>query len=392
VAFTALIDALDLNRTDVKFPNLATLGLFGVCILFASCGGSGDSESSNSTNAISVPTTINLIPANQNGAQRLFVSVSKVGALQTSLPLLFDTGSGGVSIDATQVFPSNVVSSNGFLFPEGATSITSNGITVTNVALDVTFANTIQHGNIGSAQITFGDASGYVTTSTMPLFFYYAVADRVGNPLPMPPQKGIFGVNGIAAEARGNLASPIKYLQFKNLNTGFVLSPVGSYPVCDITQGTCNPQPLLTVGLDAARETGFTSFNMICGTQNVTGPTGSYTINPGINGCSSVLPATVSVGGVALNSDPAPIVLFDTGSPGYTLSTSLTLSAPSNGTVLQVSLPTASPTVPFIYSWNVGSGVDANTSLAAGPAIVGSNFFLNHAYLIDFSRSIIGVQ
>jgi hypothetical protein len=60
--------------------------------------------------------------------------------------------------------------------------------------------------------------------------------------------------------------------------------------------------------------------------------------------------------------------------------------------VLEVSLPAASATAPFTYSWNVGSGVDANTSLAAGPAIVGSNFFLNHAYLIDFSRRIIGVQ
>lgn len=376
----------------MKFPSPSVLGLFGVSILSVSCGGSGNSESSNSTNAISVPATINLIPANQNGAQRLFVSVSRVGTLQISLPLLFDTGSGGVAIDATQVFPSNVVSSGGFSFPAGATSITSDGITVTNVALDVTFANTIQHGNIGSAQITFGDAAGYVTTATMPLFFYYAITDRVGNALPMPPQKGIFGVNGITTEASGNLASPIKYLQFKNLNTGFLLNPVGSYPVCDITQGTCIPQPLLTVGLDAARESAFTSFDMICGTQNVTGPTGSYTINPGINGCSSVLPATVSVGGVALNSVPAPTVVFDTGSPGYTLSTSLTVSAPTNGTVLQVSLPAPNATAPFTYSWNVGSGVDANTSLAAGPAIVGSNFFLNHAYLIDFSRSIIGLR
>ena len=375
----------------MKLLSLAALGLIGVSILCASCGG-GNGESADSTNAISAPVTINLTPANQNGAQRLFVSVSRVGTLQTSLPLLFDTGSGGVTMDATQVFPPNVVSSSGFSFPEGSTSITFDGITVTNVGLDVTFPDTIQHGNIGSAQITFGDASGNVTTATMPLFFYYAITDRLGNPLPMPPQKGIFGVNGITTEARGNLASPIKYLQFKNLDTGFLLNPVGSYPSCDITQGTCPTRPLLTVGLDASRESAFTAFSMICDMQNVTGPTGAYTINPGINGCSSVLPATVSVDGVALNSAPAPTVVFDTGSPGYALSTSLTVSAPTNGTVLQVSLLAANATAPCTYAWSVGSGVDTNTSLAAGPAIIGSNFFLNHAYLVDFSRSIIGVQ
>ena len=81
--------------------------------------------------------------------------VTAVGSQAVNMPLAFDTGSAGVTLYAEDIFPSTLVSSAGFVIPEGQSSITYNGITVTNQQGVRKYGNATngrsQTGNIGYA-------------------------------------------------------------------------------------------------------------------------------------------------------------------------------------------------------------------------------------------------
>lgn len=370
------------------------------CLLLTLCSaasvavwGGDEMGTVEAATVVQAPTAIDLIPANQDGVQRLFIPVSGVGDQATALNLLFDTGSGGLTLDATQIFPASMVGPNGFVFPPGQSTLQYHGITVTNAGTKVRFATRIQDGNLGWAQVSFGRAGHSVTTSSMPIFFYYAITDPAGNRIPFPPQKGIFGVSSDMTAVDGSLASPLRFVRFDHVNAGFMLSPVGAYPVCDVSQHSCAAKALLTVGLDPQQELAFSRFRMICDAQAVTGPRGAFLIDPGRDGCASVLPATVSVDGTSLNAKPLRMVVFDTGMPGHAISASLTGSALADGAVVNVSLPAKSPLQPVQYSWSVhASGPGSDTPRIVGPTLVGADFFQGHGYLLDFSQQLIGVQ
>jgi hypothetical protein len=170
--------------------------------ILGGCGGSSTSAPAMSAvdGPIETPVVINLYP-NQSATTvpRLVVMVTSVGSIPVSMPLIFDTGSAGVTLYAPSIFPSSMVTSAGFVFPSGQTSITYNGITVMNQQGTRTYGSTdlrAQNGNIGYAQLTFGDAQGPLTTKVMPVFLYYSMTDVLtGQPLEVPSfQQGVFGV------------------------------------------------------------------------------------------------------------------------------------------------------------------------------------------------------
>jgi hypothetical protein len=110
--------------------------------------------------------------------------VTSVGSVPVRMPLGFDSGSAGVTLYAQSIFPASMVADSGFVFPAGQTSITYNGITVTNVQGTRSYGTlnqTVEHGNLGFATLTFGDAAGQVTTQTMPVFLFYSVDYATGN-------------------------------------------------------------------------------------------------------------------------------------------------------------------------------------------------------------------
>lgn len=65
----------------------------------------------------------------------VFIPVAMVGNNNVNINAILDTGSAGVVLNALSIFPSSIVTSNGFNFPPGQNSITYNGITVTNVGM-----------------------------------------------------------------------------------------------------------------------------------------------------------------------------------------------------------------------------------------------------------------
>jgi hypothetical protein len=229
--------------------------------------------------------------------------LTSVGSEQVSLPLVFDTGSAGVTINALGLFPSSMVNSSGFIFPEGQTSMTYEGITVEKDQQGIRtyggHSGTTEHGNMGYAQLTFGDAEGSLTTAIMPVFLFFSVtATDGGGAVSEQTQaslvEGLFGVDTEAdptvvgtssvqqaevfpcsPEAIGTCStlSAFKYLRYgNNLKAGFLLSPA-ALQSCDInTAGSCAPEPILTIGLTDAIEAPFSAVSLSCPPNNYNGP------------------------------------------------------------------------------------------------------------------------
>src|SRR5581483_5591958 len=264
-------------------------------VMLAACGGGSSNSNSlaSPTGVIEKPVTLNLYP-NQSASSvpRLTVMVTAVGSTTVNIPAVFDTGSAGVTLYAPNVFPSSMVTANGFVFAEGQTSLTYNGITVTNQQGTRTYGTTNlrrQSGNLGFATLTFGDQSGQLTTAVIPVFFYYSITDVTTGQIidgAGSLQRGIFGVastsgeiavTGSAAPAGGFPAcaadttgscytvSPLKYLQYgTGVNAGFKLAPA-TIQTCVIgTASDCTPEPILTIGLNAALESGFSTLSLPC--------------------------------------------------------------------------------------------------------------------------------
>ena len=395
------------------------------CLLtvhLAGCGGSNSSASNSSvpvsppTGSILQPTTIDLYPVTSAAdGNRLFVMVTAVGSKPVNMPLAFDTGSSGITLYAPDIFPSSMVTSKGFVFAPGQTSLTYDGITVTNQAATRKYGSPTtgrsQTGNIGFAQVTFGDAAGQLVTDVMPVFLYYLITDNLtGQPQPPPNQRGWFGVDaapglvaaagstepatGYPACALGTLGgcyvvSVLKYLHYASgLDGGFILKPA-TLQSCDITlAGSCAPGRVLTVGLDNSVETGFSMVNLNC---PPTGYSGPGSIN-GYTVCQAGIPdTTVTVSGSA-NGVLAGTVLFDSGTPSVVLNAPTGAVFPTNvlaGASVMVVTPSG-----FTYDYTAGAGSDVtDTQVQSGSnvqSIVGIGYFTTNSFLIDYTTATEG--
>lgn len=386
--------------------------VLGSCVAgLVGCGGSSGSPAPLHTGTVAASTAIDLYPSSSSG-NRLFVMVTSVGTATVNLPLIFDTGSAGVTLNALAILPANMVSAAGFVFPAGQTSMSYQGITVTNQQGTRTFggaAGTTQNGNLGFATVTFGDAAGKLTTDVIPVFLYYSVTrTATGAPVTGQPQQGIFGVNAapnvvnitgssVTAAAAPACAqdtsgtcfaiSPLKYLHYgSGVNAGFMLTPVTLQP-CEIgTPGACAGTPVLTIGLTAGLEAGFSTVSLNCPPPSYSGPA---TAN-GYPVCQQAIPnSTITLSLTESGSTVVP-VLFDTGTPfmeiRLTSGSSFPTAVPS-GTDVMVMLPSG-----FSYSFTAGAGVAAANidPTGSGSTIVGIGYFTTNSYFVDFTTSTAG--
>ncbi len=338
--------------------------------------------------------------------------VTAVGSQAVNMPLAFDTGSAGVTLYAADIFPSSLVNSAGFVIPDGQTSITYNGITVTNQQGVRKYGNATngrsQTGNIGYATLTFGNADGQLTTQVMPVFLYYLITDNAtGNPEPVPIQRGWFGVNsgpglidvansteppgGYPVCAAGTLgscrvASIFKYFSYASgVDAGFMLNPA-ALQSCDITVADdCTSAPILTIGLTQAQEAGFSTSSLICPPTTYVGP---LTIQ-GFAVCQASIPnTTVTLSGPITGAFTAA-PLFDTGNPAMVLldpSSSSTPTALPAGTMVMLSLPSG-----FIYNYSsTTQGMETTTVSTTGMTGIGIQFFTTNSFFVDFTTSTEG--
>jgi hypothetical protein len=389
--------------------------------LLAACGGGSAGGSAPTVppagapqaTPVTSPALINLYPHQSATEQPIFtLLVTAVGGVPVRMPLGFDSGSAGVTLYAQSIFPSSMVNSSGFIFANGQTSISYNGITVTNVQGMRSYGTenqTVEHGNLGFASLTFGDSAGEITTLIMPVFLFYAVDYVTGSGYTTPTWQGWFGVastvgtivvpgsiapaGGFGACAQGStttcyVVSGLKYVDYASqVNSGFMLSPAADFPTCDInTSGNCAPQALLTVGLDAELEQDFSLGSLTCPPNGYVGPPdiGGYPV------CQKTIDdVTISVGG-ASNESYTSGAIFDTGTAYMYLSTPPNSSFPSEiapGATVDVATPSG-----FHYSYEAGSGT-ANTIVAYGAdgnSIIGVQYFTTNYFLLDFTSSVAG--
>jgi hypothetical protein len=393
----------------------AGLGLALGCLLLAACGGSsGGSAPTPSAvpiTTIDEPLTLQLYPnESSDNPARLTVMVTAVGSVPVSMPLGFDTGSAGITLYAPSIFPASMVGANGFIFPPGESQMSYQGITVTNQQGTRTYGSVLdtrnENGNLGFATVTFGDAAGEVITQAMPVFLYYSITDnQTGSEVPEPTQQGWFGV----ADTSGTIVVPgsvepaagfpacssssvgtcyvvsvLKYINYAaGVSAGFSLAPT-TVQDCDIAaQGSCTPAPILTLGLNASLETGYTTQRLVCPPNGYVGPAdiAGYPV------CQkTILNTTISTLGETVSG----YSLFDSGTPGMQISTpagsSFPLVIPDGTTV------TFTQSSGFSYSYTAGQGyfnttVEPDTSTVN---IIGIGFFTTNSLFIDFATGIEG--
>jgi hypothetical protein len=412
---------------------------FIACFLSA-CGGASTQAQAPvqpppppSPSMLQGPTVINLYPDGSSSDEtRLFVFVTAVGSLtfNTPLPLAFDTGSSGMTLFAPHAFPSmatacsvDVPTGCGFSFPAGQHSITFDNVTVTDVQATRCYGGASGHaqtGNIGFASITFGDAAGVLTTSVMPILFYYKITTNSTNPnqcddsgatVNVPPQQGWFGVNtqadgvvigGILATASSPpctngtnvtclVASIFNYLQYANaLDAGFFLTHQ-TLQACSIDSGTCLPEPMLTLGLTSSQIAGLTSMPLSCP---------STTLVAGFPNCSANITNSVTTISAADGSNATTYsgtpTLFDSGTPnmilappsGVNLPTTAGTSVIESNEKVLISLPAG---YEFSYlTTTIGTDETVVNVTGTGKNIVGIDFFQNNDFYIDLTTSTEG--
>jgi hypothetical protein len=382
----------------------------------AGCGGSSAAPPVHQVSGtIEEPVVMNLYPSQAAGSvPRLVVRATAVGSVAVSMPLIFDTGSAGVTLYAPSIFPASMVTAAGFVFPSGQTSMTYNGITVTNQQGTRTYGSTdlrAQNGNIGFAQVTFGDAQGQLVTAVMPLFLYFSITDvATGQDIQVPSfQQGIFGVASTAGaiavagsvEPAGGypacatdtngtcyVVSALKYLQYgTSVSAGFLLSPA-PIQACDITTaGSCTPAPMLTIGLNAALKAGFNTVSLPCPPNGYVGPT-SIT---GYPVCQKIVEdTTVTVSGGATGSLIGGTV-FDTGTANMQIATPAGSSFPSSIPIGSAVLVATSSGFTYSYASTNSDPLATivNTDFS-GATIIGIGYFTTNSFFIDLSAGTEG--
>jgi hypothetical protein len=369
-----------------KKYTLKNLSLFS-CMLFllflASCkkdnkkpdgGGPGPVETT--------PVKLGVYAVDSAIYKLLLMPITKVGTQTVSFDLVYDTGSGGLVIDATGILPASMIGSAGFTFTGDSTVV--DGITITNQTDMIQYGddnNTTDkvYGNLAYANVTIGDNNGNITVKRLPFFIYYKAVDSKGNKLPAH-DFDVFGVSpeyDITFANNAYITSPFIYHTYgAGLTKGFKMSaiPASQYSF----NGTY--VPAISLGL----------------TPDDLGAAGGFTMSTLSfyqgEGYVPIIPATISYSGKTFNGD----ILFDTGTEPYNYIEDPTgASSPTllgNGVTVTTNLNSG-----FNYTFTTTptdylSYVENPTNSGSNVTVMSLEFFLNNEYLIDFTNHKMGLK
>jgi len=198
-------------------------------------------------------------PGNPPNIRMLYVRVLALGERTVDVPLLFDTGSAGITIACEAVLPTQYCSTGGISIKK---DLELDGLTVTTRRIVSQYGTYDEYGNLAFARIRFGsDAGSVTTTEIVPLLIRYkkvrrATGEIVGGPL-WP--KGNFGVSPVGAQAGGLLRSPIEAVEVPpGWHRGYRLSPIGAaWRACTNEQRNCPEVAALYIGVDDAARKSF---------------------------------------------------------------------------------------------------------------------------------------
>lgn len=323
--------------------------------------------------------TLGLIEASSGNYRRLFIGITQVGDIATNYYGVFDTGSTGMTIDATGLIPASMITSSGITFT--GDSVVVNNITIKGVsskplimAYGDAISSTKEYGYLAYSTVTIGDQNGKITTKRIPFFLYYKVVDQTGF-VYAAHSNDVFGVGPGTSYASNLIASPISYFDIPTGGTnGFKLATVGGNGYT--TSGTF-VAAVLTIGLIPSDITssGFIMHSL------------SYSSSGGF---SANIPASITYSGKTITGN----ILFDTGTPSITVIEDVTAAVgnlPINSTI------TITTTKGFTYTYITTNTV--NLTAVQNPNNTGDSrtifaldFFFTNEYLTDYANHQIGLK
>jgi hypothetical protein len=368
-----------------KKYTLRNLSLFS-CALFLFFLGSCKKDKKNPWDGggpvTATPTKIGVYAVDSSIYKLLLMNITKIGTQAVNLDLVYDTGSGGLVVDATGILPASMIGANGFTFTGDSTVV--DGITVTSQTDMVQYGddnNTTDkvYGNLAYANVTIGDNNGSIVVKRLPFFIYYKAVNSKGDKLPAH-DFDVFGVSqeyDITFANSAFITSPFSYFEpGTGLTKGFKMSaiPQSQYSF----QGTY--VPAISLGLTA----------------DDIGTAGGFTMSTlkfyQGEGWVPIIPATISYSGKTFNAD----VLFDTGTEPYNYIEDP--AGPSTPTLLgdNISVTTALNSG-FHYAFTTTptdylSYVENPTSSGSNVTVMSLEFFLNNEYLLDFTNHKMGLK
>jgi len=312
--------------------------------------------------------------------KRIFIPISKIGTQSVNFYSVFDTGSTGMTVDASGLIPASMITSSGITVP--GDSINVNGITVTNQTAVIAYGNAqseIQEfGNLAYATTIIGTTVDGITTTRIPFFLYYKIVDATTGKKQPVHSNDVFGVGPGVSFTSSKIGSPLSYFKMPtNVTNGFKLGQLISSSFS--LNGTF-VSDLLTIGLipdDLSASSGFIMHPLTYYSQG---------------GYSPDIPATVTYNG----KNVAATLLFDTGTPAISTiedpaAASDIASLPAN---TSVTMTTSSG---FTYTY-MTSGAD-NLTQVAKPSytgdprtIFGIDFFIDNEFLTDYADHKIGLK
>jgi len=324
--------------------------------------------------------SIGLYEVDSSIYKRIFIPISKIGTKSVTYFSVFDTGSTGMTIDATDLLPASMITNSGITV--AGDSVVVNGITVTSQTSVIAYGNAQseiqEYGNLAYATVIVGNLQDGITTSRIPIFLYYKIVDTKTGQKQPAHSNDVFGVGPGVSFANSKIGSPLSYFKTgANVTEGFKLAKLDKSAFS--ISGTFVAD-LLTIGLvpdDLSSSSGFVMHPL------------KY-FNQG--GYSPDIPATVTYNG----KNVAATLLFDTGTPAISTiadpnATSNIASIPANTDV------TLTTTNGFSYTYTTTSA--ENLTQVAKPSYTGDprtifsiEFFTDNEFLMDYANHKIGLK
>lgn len=311
------------------------------------------------------------------------IQITNIGNQTVNYQIIFDTGSGGLVVDAEGLIPASMITTNGFSFSGDSTIV--NCITITNQPGTIKYGanaattNTV-YGNLAYAQVTVGDQNGSVAIKRLPFFLYYKAVDANNHPY-NAHEFDVFGSSEIydyMFPNKVNLTTPFSFCTLgSGLTKGFKMAAIAE---SQFTPGGNYVKGAITVGLtsdDLAPSSGFVLnpislttkdgyFPFVLGTVNYNSATFSSHLlfDSGTNFCS-VINDPNYVGSGASLVKPNTTINFNTNSG-------------------------------FNYNFTVTN--TTNLSFVQYPqnrfneSILGIQYFFKNEYLLDLTNHQIGLK
>jgi hypothetical protein len=370
-------------RKTYSPKNVLLISVSFLLLAIASC--KKDNNNGNNQNIIppATPTTIGLYGEDSSIYKVLLVSISKIGTQPVDYGLVFDTGSGGMVMDANGILPASMITSSGFTFTGDSTVV--NGVTVTSQTATVEYGDDSAsvskvYGNQAFADVTVGDNNGNVVIKRLAFLIYYKATDASGTTYPSH-EFDTFGVNeeyDVTFPNNDFITSPFSYFDPGNgLTRGFKMAQLntGNFSF----DATYIPGAI-TLGLTAADLSSSSGF--------ITTDLSFYAGE----GYAPINQSTITYDSKSFQS----YLLFDTGTDPYSYIEDPTLSG--NLRLLPASTAiTADLNFGFNYDYTTTATdnltyVENPTTSGANISIMGLEAFLNIEYMYDFTDHKLGLK